>query len=91
MSAVACRRGGVLALLLWTLIGTVKKIEDSLNFVWRVQRARSMPRRIMEFVALVMIGPLVVATVIAFSKLAFDRMASYTPNASRWAHMRCSC
>ncbi len=68
-----------LALLLWTLIGTVKKIEDSLNFVWRVQRARSMPRRIMEFVALVMIGPLVVATVIAFSKLAFDRMASYTP------------
>ena len=67
-----------LALLLWTLVGTVKKVEDSLNFVWRVQRARSIPRRVMEFVALVTIGPLVVATVIGFSKLAFDSVASYT-------------
>ena len=68
-----------LVLLLWTLVGTVKKIEDSLNFVWRVQRARSMSRRVMEFVALVTIGPLVVAAVITFSKLAFDSVASYTP------------
>ncbi len=67
-----------LVLLLWTLVGTVKKIEDSMNFVWRVRRARSIPRRVMEFVALVTIGPLVVATVIAFSKLAFDSVASYT-------------
>ena len=34
-------RGGLvgvvgLALLLWTLVGTVKKVEDSMNFVWRV-------------------------------------------------------
>jgi membrane protein len=67
-----------LALLLWTLVGTVKKIEDSLNFVWRVRRARSIPRRIMEFVALVTIGPLVVASVIALSKLAFDGVESFT-------------
>ncbi len=67
------------ALLLWTLVGTVTKIEDSLNYVWRVQRARSMPRRVMEFAALVTIGPLVVAMVIAFSKLAIDSVASYTP------------
>ena len=67
-----------LALLLWTLVGTVNKIEDSLNFVWRVQRGRSMPRRVIEFAVLVTVGPLVVATVIAFSKLAFDSVASYT-------------
>ncbi|MEO6081192.1 MAG: YihY/virulence factor BrkB family protein [Steroidobacteraceae bacterium] len=68
-----------LTLLLWTLIGTVNKIEDSLNFVWRVQCARSIPRRVMEFAILVTIGPLVVATVIAFTKLAFDRVTSYNP------------
>jgi membrane protein len=68
-----------LALLLWTLVGTVKKIEDSLNFVWRVRRARSIPRRVMEFAVLVTIGPLVVVSVIALSKLAFDSVASYTP------------
>lgn len=78
-------RGGLvgvvgLALLLWTLVGTVKKIEDSFNFVWRVQRARSLPRRITEYVALLILGPLVVAAVIAFSKLAIDSVASHTPS-----------
>jgi membrane protein len=66
-----------LALLLWTLVGTVNKIEDSLNFVWRVQRGRSITRRVIEFAVLVTLGPLVVATVIAFSKLAVDSVSSY--------------
>jgi membrane protein len=68
---------GVLGLvfLLWTLVGTVKKVEDSMNFVWRVDRARGILRRIVEFVALVTLGPLVVITVIGLSKLALDRVA----------------
>ncbi|MGC4029766.1 MAG: YihY/virulence factor BrkB family protein [Steroidobacteraceae bacterium] len=75
-------RGGIvgivgLALLLWTLVGTVKKVEDSFNFVWRVQRARSIPRRITEYIALLIIGPLVIAAVIAFTKLAFEGVASH--------------
>jgi membrane protein len=65
------------ALLLWTLVGTVKKIEDSLNFVWRVQRARSIQRRIIEFAALLIVGPIVVAAVIGFSKLAFDSVTGH--------------
>lgn len=68
-----------LVLLLWTLIGTVTRVEESMNFVWRVQRARSMPRRVLEFVVLVTLGPLVVMSVIAFTKLALDQVASYTP------------
>jgi membrane protein len=64
------------ALLLWTLVGTVNRVEASMNFVWRVQRARSMPRRVVEFVALVTLGPLVVFAVIAFSKLALDSVAN---------------
>jgi membrane protein len=74
--------GGVISLiglplLLWTLVSTVKKVEDSLNFVWRVQRARSIPRRVLEFAALVTLGPIVIAAVIAFSKLAFDSVAGH--------------
>ena len=67
-----------LALLLWTLVGTVKKMEDSFNFVWRVERARSLARRIGEYVALLIIGPLVIAAVLAFTKLALDSVASHT-------------
>src|SRR6478735_8515894 len=66
--------------LLWTLVGAVKKIEDSLNYVWQVRRARSIARRVLEYVALLVIGPLVIAAVIAFSKLAFDRVSSYAIN-----------
>ncbi|MDR2215670.1 MAG: YihY/virulence factor BrkB family protein [Nevskiaceae bacterium] len=68
-----------LALLLWTLVGTVKRMEDSLNFVWRVPRARSLLRRLVEYVALLVIGPLAVATVIGFSRLAVNSVASHTP------------
>jgi membrane protein len=64
-----------LVLLLWTLVGTVKKVEDSLNFVWRVDRARSIARRVVEFLALATMGPLVVVTVIGLTKLALDRVA----------------
>jgi membrane protein len=60
------------ALLMWTLVGTVKRVEDSLNFVWRVQNARSIPRRVVEYAALLVVGPIAIATVIGFSKMAFD-------------------
>ncbi len=66
-----------LALLLWTLVGTVNRVEDSINYVWRVQRARSIPRRVVEFVALVTLGPLVVFAVIGL--LAIHRVAGATP------------
>jgi membrane protein len=65
-----------LALLLWTLVGTVNRVEDSLNYVWRVQRARSIPRRVVEFVTLVTLGPLVVFAVIGFSTAAINRVAA---------------
>ncbi len=65
-----------LALLLWTLVGTVNRVEESMNYVWRVQRARSIPRRVVEFVTLVTLGPLVVVAVIGFSKIAIDSVAN---------------
>ena len=78
-------RGGLVGVvgfgaLLWTLIGTVKRIEDSINFVWRVRSARSIPRRIAEFAVLIIVGPLVIAAVIAFTKMAFDSVAMHTPH-----------
>ena len=59
-----------LALLVWTLIGTLKKVEDSLNFVWRVSQARSFGRRLAEYIGLLVIGPLLLGTVVGLSQLA---------------------
>ncbi len=64
------------ALLLWTLISTVKKVEDSFNFVWSVQQARGIGRRITEYAALLIIGPLLLVAFIGLSHLALESSAA---------------
>ena len=59
-----------LAVLLWTLVGTIKKVEDSFNFVWRVEHARSFARRLTEYVSLLIIGPMLMVGFLALSHAA---------------------
>jgi len=61
-----------LALLLWTLLGTIKKVEDGLNFLWRVEEPRSFARRVTEYVALLIVGPVVVVSFIGLSHNALE-------------------
>jgi membrane protein len=61
-----------LALLLWTLLGTIKKVEDSFNFLWRVEHARSFARRVTEYVALLIVGPIVVVSFLGLSHNALE-------------------
>jgi membrane protein len=56
-----------LALLVWTLIGTIKKVEDSFNFVWRVEQPRGFARRIAEYLTLVIVGPLLLVAFIGLT------------------------
>jgi membrane protein len=70
-----------LALLLWTLLGTIKKVEDGVNFLWRVEHARSFARRVTEYVALLIVGPVVVVSFIGMSHHALD---SATANFGRY-------
>ena len=67
-------RGGIvgtvgLAFLIWTLIGTLKKVEDSVNFVWHVELPRSFMRRIAEYMALLVVAPLLVGTLIGTAQM----------------------
>jgi membrane protein len=67
-------RGGIvgsvgLAFLIWTLIGTLKKVEDSVNFVWHVEQPRSFMRRIAEYVALLVVAPLLIGTLIGTAQI----------------------
>jgi membrane protein len=56
------------ALLAWTLLGTIKKVEDSFNFLWRVEQPRSFGRRIVEYLTLLVVGPLLLVTFIGLSQ-----------------------
>lgn len=69
--------GGVLgtvgfALLAWTLVSMIKKVEDSFNFLWRVQQPRSLARRITEYLTLVVVGPVILVVFIGLSRRAID-------------------
>jgi membrane protein len=59
-----------LALLAWTLIGTIKKVEDSFNFLWHVEQARSFGRRLAEYSALLIAGPVVLVGFIGLTQHA---------------------
>ena len=65
-----------LALLLWTLIGTIQRIENSFNFLWRVQKPRSIGRRVAEYVGLIVLGPLLLVTFIALAHAAIQTEAA---------------
>ena len=63
-----------LAILLYTIISTIQKLEEAFNFAWHVERPRSVMRRVSEYLSLMVIGP--VFLVIVFS--LFSAVASNT-------------
>ncbi len=71
------------ALLAWTLVGTIKKVEDSFNFLWRVQQARSFARRVSEYLTLIVVGPVILVVFIGMSRRALEsaplRMLGHLP------------
>jgi membrane protein len=60
------------ALLVWTLLSTIKKVEDSFNFLWRVEQPRSFARRVAEYMSLIIIGPLLLVGFIGLSHAALN-------------------
>lgn len=61
--------GGIgLAFFVYTAISMVKKVEDAFNYVWYVTKPRSLAKRIVEYLAVLVIGSLSAA--IALKALA---------------------
>jgi len=66
-----------LALLLWTLLGTIKKVEDSFNFLWRVEEPRSFARRVTEYITLLIVGPIVLVSFLGLTHNAIASASSF--------------
>jgi len=54
-----------LALLFVTSISMAQKVEDSFNFIWRVERSRSLAQRLSEYLSILLLGPVVMVTALA--------------------------
>lgn len=63
------------ATLAYTLIGTIKRVEDSFNFVWHVEHPRRLARRIVEYLILIVVGPLLLVVFIGLTRTAFETTA----------------
>jgi membrane protein len=76
-------RGGVLgsiglAFLVWTVIATIQKVEESFNFIWRVERPRNLARRLSEYLSVLIVGPVLLGVVIGFfGAAANSRVGSF--------------
>jgi membrane protein len=63
-------QGGLLAgvsllLLVYTTVSMIRKIEESLNHIWRVDGARNLLQRFGEYLSIVIVGPPLMITAVA--------------------------
>jgi membrane protein len=55
--------GGVgLALLIFTVISMIQKVEDTFNYIWQIQKSRSLARRFSDYLSVVLVGPVLMVT-----------------------------
>ena len=59
------------ALLFYFVLSLVGKIEDALNYIWRVPRGRPLVRRFTDYLSVVLVGPTLIFT--AFTLIASAR------------------
>jgi membrane protein len=62
-------KGGVLGgiglmLLMYTVISMIHKVEDTFNYIWQVQRSRSLARRFSDYLSVILVGPVLMVTAI---------------------------
>ena len=56
-----------LALLLYTAVSLVHKVEESFNYIWHVSRGRSIGERFSRYVSALLVGPLLVFSAIGIT------------------------
>jgi membrane protein len=66
MQSVNNMRGGLLGslglvFLIYTVITTIQKVEASFQYIWRVENPRSLARRFGEYLAVMIVGPILIA------------------------------
>ena len=56
-----------IALLFYTVISLLQKIERSFNYIWRVEEARHLSRRFSDYLSVILVGPVLMFTAIGMA------------------------
>jgi membrane protein len=76
-----------LAMLFYTVVSLVQKVEDALNRIWRVRRTRPHVRRFSDYLSILLVGPVLVFAAFAIiasiqSHAVVQRVLASTPLAA---------
>lgn len=71
-------------LLFYTAVSMIQKVESSFNFIWRVERVRPLSQRVGEYLAVLIVGPVLVfsslgVTAAVFSSSVVAKLAEIEP------------
>ena len=56
-----------LALLLYTVVSLIQKVESSFNYVWHAKSTRTLSRRFSDYLSVIMVGPVLVFSAIGMT------------------------
>ncbi|MBF0285664.1 MAG: YihY family inner membrane protein [Magnetococcales bacterium] len=48
------------ALLLYTVVAMIQQLEEALNAIWQLRRERPWPRKLFEFISVILVGPVLI-------------------------------
>ena len=55
------------ALLIYTVVALMQKIESAFNFVWQIDNLRSMSQRFSNYLSVILIGPVLIFSAVGFT------------------------
>ena len=56
-----------LAMLVYTVISQIQKVESALNFIWNVKKTRSFEKRFSNYLSVLLVGPLLIFSAIGIT------------------------
>ncbi len=56
-----------LALLIYTVISLIQKIESAFNYTWRVKRSRPLAQRFSDYLSIILVGPVLIFTALGIT------------------------
>jgi membrane protein len=56
-----------LALLVYTVISLIQKIEDAFNYIWKIRRPRSFARKFSDYMSVILVGPVLIFSAIGLT------------------------
>ena len=85
--------GTGIIILFWTIIKVIGNIEESFNYIWKVEQDRSISRKFSDYLSLMLLAPLILITsgsitVFLNTQLTWLLDAIHLPGAGEWLVIR---